>query len=59
MYQIPATVVMNAEFDKRELTKALDRGMKLVNRAEILNSMKCKKFNPDEFKGKQSNKIDL
>ena len=59
LYQIPATVVMNAEFDKRELTKALDRGLRLVNRIEILNSMQYKKFNPDEFKGKQSNKIDL
>lgn len=50
---------MNAEFDKRELTKAINRGMRLVNRIEILNSMSSKKFDSDEFKGKKSNKIDL
>lgn len=59
LYQIPATVVIGTVVDKRELTKALNRGMRLVNRIEILNSMSCKKFDSDVFKGKQSNKIDL
>lgn len=60
LYQIPAAVAIDSIVDKRELTKALNRGTQLVNRMIILNAMKQKQFDIDEFKGGQkSSKIDL